>query len=45
MGKTTNEGFEASVNWNKQLTRDLAVDFRGSFTYNRTILNEMDEPN
>ena len=45
MGKTTNEGFEASVNWNKQLTRDLAVDFRGSFTYNRTILNEKDEPN
>ena len=45
MGKTTYEGFEASVNWNKQLTRDLAVDFRGSFTYNRTILNEKDEPN
>lgn len=45
VGKVTNSGFEASVNWRKDLTKDLYIDLRGSFTYNRSIVDFKDEPN
>ena len=32
-GKVDNWGYEVSTNWRKQLTKDLTVDFRGTFTY------------
>lgn len=32
-GKVDNWGIELSVNWRKEFTKDLYVDFRGNFTY------------
>lgn len=44
MGKVNNHGFELSVNWNKRLTPDLAIDLRGNFTYSENKLVYKDEP-
>lgn len=32
-GKVDNWGLELSVNWHKEIIKDLFVDFRGNFTY------------
>lgn len=43
-GKVDNCGYEVSTNWRKQLTKDLTVDFRGTFTYTQNKYIDLDEP-
>ena len=43
-GKVDNWGIELSVNWRKEFTKDLYVDFRGNFTYTENKYVNMDEP-
>lgn len=45
IGKVENHGVELSVNWSKQIAKDLMVDFRGNFTYNQNEYKYVDEPN
>jgi TonB-linked SusC/RagA family outer membrane protein len=44
LGKVKNEGVDLSVNYNKQVNRDLFVNFRGTFTYAKNTLLDRDEP-
>ena len=44
MGRVDNEGVELSVNWRKQLNRDLAVDLRVNYTYSKNKYVYKDEP-
>lgn len=44
IGKVTNHGVELSVNWQKQLSKDLTIDLRGNFTYNQNKYDYVDEP-
>ena len=43
-GKVDNWGIELSVNWRKEFTEDLYVDFRGNFTYTENKYVNLDEP-
>ena len=43
-GKVDNWGIELSVNWRKEFTKDLYVDFRGYFTYTENKYVNLDEP-
>ena len=43
-GKVDNWGIELSVNWRKEFTKDLYVDFRGNFTYTENTYVNLDEP-
>ena len=43
-GKVYNWGIELSVNWRKEFTKDLYVDFRGNFTYTENKYVNLDEP-
>lgn len=43
-GKVDNWGIELSVNWKKEFTKDLYVDFRGNFTYTENKYVNLDEP-
>ena len=43
-GKVDNWGIELSVNWRKEFTKDLDVDFRGNFTYTENKYVNLDEP-
>ena len=43
-GKVDNWGIELSVNWRKEFTKDLYVDFRGNFTYTENKSVNLDEP-
>ena len=43
-GKVDNWGYEVSTNWRKQLTKDLTVDFRGTFTHTQNKYIDLDEP-
>ena len=43
-GKVNNWGIELSVNWRKEFTKDLYVDFRGNFTYTENKYVNLDEP-
>ena len=43
-GKVDNRGIELSVNWRKEFTKDLYVDFRGNFTYTENKYVNLDEP-
>ena len=43
-GKVDNWGIELSVNWRKEFTKDLYVDFRGNFTYTENEYANLDEP-
>lgn len=43
-GKVDNWGIELSVNWRKEFTKDLYVDFRGNFTYTENKYVNLDEP-
>lgn len=45
IGKVENHGIELSVNWSKQIMKDLTVDLRGNFTYNQNEYKYVDEPN
>jgi TonB-linked SusC/RagA family outer membrane protein len=45
IGKVKNEGFDASVNYNKAfLNNELVVSLRGTFTYAKNTLIDRDEP-
>lgn len=44
IGKVDNTGYELSVNWRKEIAKDLIFDFRGNFTYNRNKYVYKDEP-
>jgi TonB-linked SusC/RagA family outer membrane protein len=43
-GEVDNWGFELSVNWRKEVVKDLLVEFRGNFTYTRNKYVNLDEP-
>ena len=43
-GKVDNWGIELSVNWRKEFTKDLYVDFRGNFTYTENKYVNLNEP-
>lgn len=43
-GKVDNWSIELSVNWRKEFTKDLYVDFRGNFTYTENKYVNLDEP-
>lgn len=45
VGKMNNEGIELSLNYNKNLSRDLNISVTGNFTYNANKVIYMDEPN
>ena len=44
IGSVDNKGVELSVNWKKELFKDLYIDFRGNFTYNVNKYIDVDEP-
>lgn len=44
VGKADNRGFDASLNWTKQLTDDFSMSVRGTFTYIKNKLVYVDEP-
>ena len=44
VGKVDNKGVEISANWQKEIIKDLYVDFRGTFTYNKNKYKYYDEP-
>lgn len=43
-GKVDNQGFEASLNYNKRITPDLDVTLVGNYTYAHNKIKEIDEP-
>lgn len=45
IGEVINHGVEFSVNWSKELYKDLWIDLRGNFTYNQNEYKYVDEPN
>lgn len=45
VGKVDNKGVELSVNWNKEILKDLVVDVRANMTYNINKYVYKDEPN
>lgn len=45
IGQVDNRGLELSVNWRKEIVKDLHMDFRGNFTYNKNKYVYYDEPN
>ena len=44
MGKVRNQGFEIELNYIKRVAKDLTLQFRGMFNYNKNKLIYMDEP-
>lgn len=44
LGKVKNKGVDVSLEYNKQFTKDLQVNLRGTFTYNQNELLDRDEP-
>ena len=44
IGEVENKGFELSVNWSKEIMKDLIFDLRGNFTYNQNKYKYVDEP-
>lgn len=45
IGEVDNRGVEMSVSWTKEVVKDLTLDFRGTFTYNKNKYVYKDEPN
>lgn len=45
IGEVDNKGIELSLNWHKEVIKDLNVDLRANFTYNRNKYVYYDEPN
>lgn len=43
-GKVDNWGIELSVNWHKEIIKDVYIDFRGNFTYTENKYVNLDEP-
>lgn len=44
LGKMENKGIDLSVDYNKQLNKDLFISFKGTFTYAHNTILEKDEP-
>lgn len=44
VGKVENKGLELAVNYTEDLTKDVSVDLRGTFTFNRAKMVYSDEP-
>ena len=44
VGEAESHGFEASLNWDKQINKDLQISFRGNFSYNQNKYIYKDEP-
>lgn len=44
IGKTLNQGFDATVEYTHQVNKDLMLTARGNFTFNRNELLNNDEP-
>ncbi len=44
IGKMKNEGFDVSVDYSKQITKDFFLSFKGTFTYAHNTILERDEP-
>ncbi len=44
VGKVDNHGVELTVNWQKEIIKDLYVDLRGNLTYNKNEFVYYDEP-
>lgn len=44
IGKMKNWGFDLAVDYNKQLTKDFFLSFKGTFTFARNKILERDEP-
>lgn len=44
IGKAENKGFELAANYTESLTKELSIDLRGTFTYNKSIMTYSDEP-
>lgn len=45
IGKVDNKGLELSIEWRKEIIKDLFIDCRGSFTYTKNKYVYVDEPN
>ena len=43
-GKVTNHGIDASLNMNRQFTKEFSMSAMGNFTFARSKIDEMDEP-
>lgn len=43
-GKTNNQGIDLSLQYNKQINKSWRTSFRGTFTYAKNKITEMDEP-
>lgn len=44
IGKMQNTGFDLALDYNKQLTKDFFLSFKGTFTFARNKVLERDEP-
>ncbi|WP_276910779.1 SusC/RagA family TonB-linked outer membrane protein [Hallella colorans] len=44
LAEVSNKGVDMSLDYNKQVTRDLYVGFRGTFTYTKNKIEKWDEP-
>lgn len=44
IGEVDNQGVELSVNWSKEVVKDLRVDLRANFTYTQNKYVNIDEP-
>lgn len=44
VGRVINEGFDLSVNWKKEVVKDLWADLRFNMTYNKNWYEYKDEP-
>lgn len=44
IGKMKNSGVDFSVDYNKQITKDFFMSFKGTFTYAHNVILERDEP-
>lgn len=43
-GEMENKGFDFAVDYNKQITKDFFLSFKGTFTFARNKILKMDEP-
>ncbi|MDD3039870.1 TonB-dependent receptor [Bacteroides sp.] len=44
VGEVDNHGVELTANWRKKIAKDLSMEFRGTFTYNKNRYVYFDEP-
>lgn len=44
LGKMENKGLDLSLDYNKQVNKDLFISFKGTFTYAHNTILERDEP-